>query len=189
MLARSKTASIVVEADEVDEDHQSPRNIALLDILKCLPRIRELSLMQLEPESESQGDSGIVNAPFLGQVVARLDGPAPLLESLRISYSNSNHAVHPILSCGTPRLRHLEPSKTSIPWWPTIVGGLVSLRISTPPISLRLPVPTLTSILSKLPNLEEVYLSCVITPPRSGLVVWGDGPDSLPRITHLHLEN
>ena len=48
MLAHSKTASITVEADEVDEDHQSPRNIALLNILKCLPHIRK-SLMQ--PES------------------------------------------------------------------------------------------------------------------------------------------
>jgi len=184
MLARSKTASITVEAAEVDEDQQSPMNIALLDIMKCLPRIRELSLMQ----SESQSGSGIIEAPFLEQVVARLDGPAPLLESLKISYSQPNHAVPPILSCGTPRLQHLELSKTSIPWWPTIIGGLVSLRISALPIPLRLPVPILTSILTGMPNLEEAHLSWVIAPSRPDLV-WGDEPDSLPHLTQLHLED
>jgi len=186
MLARSKTAPITVEAAEVVGDRQSPMNIALLDILKCLPRIRELSLVQ--PESRSGSDSDVVDAPFLEQVVARLDAPAPLLESLKITYSHSNYAVPPILSCGSPRLRHLELSRTSIPWWPTIVGGLVSLRITAPPISLRIPIPVLTSILARMPNLEEAHLSWVIAPPRPGLV-WGDEPDSLPCISQLYLED
>ena len=184
MLARSKTASITVDAAAVDEDRHSPMNIALLDILKCLPRIRELSLMQ----PVSQGGSDI-DEPFLEQVVARLDGPAPLLESLKISYSHSSARAAPlILSCGTPRLRHLELSKTSVTWWPTIVGGLVSLKISAPPIPLRMPVPILTSILTRMPNLEEAHLSWVIAPPSPDLV-WGDEADSLPRITHLYLED
>jgi len=184
MLARSKTASITVEAVEVDEDRQSPMNIALLDILKCLPRIRELSLMQ--PLSQSGSD--IVGTPFLQQVVAKLDGPAPLLESLKIYYSQINLAVPPVLSCGTPRLRHLELSQTSIPWWPTIVRGLVSLKISAPPAPLRIPIPILTSILARMPNLEEAHLAWVIAPPRPGLV-WGDEADSLPRISQLYLED
>jgi len=182
MLAHSRMAPITVEATEVDENRQSPMNIALLDILKCLPHIRELSLMQ--PQSEN--GSGVGDVPFLEQVVARLDGPAPLLESLKISYFYFNYAVTPILSRGTPLLRHLELSKTSIPWWSTLFDGLVSLRLFTP--SLSIPVLVLTSILARMPNLEEAHLSWVIAPPYHGLVR-GNEAASLPRISQLHLED
>jgi hypothetical protein len=150
-----------------------------------MSRIQKLSLSQSE---------GYYKNP-LGKVLTNLVDPAPLLESLSVSFNNSitvNTLCQQLFSGDAPRLRELDLRYCLLAWDAPILRGLTLFKMTFIPVAARLSMDQIIAALSNMPNLEILELCDVLPCQVSPDAIVKTCPElivSLPHLTHLLIES
>ncbi|EPT01838.1 hypothetical protein FOMPIDRAFT_1119418, partial [Fomitopsis schrenkii] len=162
LLARSKGAPLYVSMTGGQHRQRGPSlrkgwvKETLAMALKSLDRIRELKLVVTPRFSKAK------------EIVERLDGPAPLLESLSIidmfSHSlveeHTGRLLERAESCGLRRL-HLKHCDT-IAWEKIALSNLTHLKVENH--TRYMDLMDLLGALSRMPQLEELVVAGALTP-------------------------
>jgi hypothetical protein len=166
MIQRSKECSLMVKADfRSAQRHRHAIALALTH----LSRIRVLHLLGLSKD-------------FHNSFIAAMDGPAPLLESLRLTWNDApEHDKLPSLLFAdvTPRLRHFAVHH--VPWSLPLLHDLTHLEIHGS--TLTPSMAEFHRVLSRCLSLDTLILVDTLPAASDRL----QPPVSLPRLSHLHL--
>ncbi|GLB40950.1 hypothetical protein LshimejAT787_0901650 [Lyophyllum shimeji] len=142
----------------------------LRQILSQMSRVKELSLKT----------SASWASDMLTELIALMDGPAPLLENLSISCLGRDDAnrLSDSLVAGLPRLVHLDLSGCGMTWHGVVLRNLTSLKISNIPRTMYPSVHQLLTALSQMPSLEVLQFHSDFSPADAA---------HIPRETAVHL--
>jgi hypothetical protein len=184
MLARSKMAPLTV----VTNVHKNnPRHVqSVRAALTRIGQIRELTI--------AEGDSYQENP--LNQILADLVNPAPVLESLSVSYLNQGSEVRMLpqrlFSGEAPRLRKLALRNCSLAWDAPILHPLTSCRLHSMPLTARPTMGQFIAALRGMPNLQTLELLDILPIGSSlgaALETGSESMISLPHLTHLRIDS